>query len=369
MAKLPRYVQQRVSPSGDISFRFNPPAPLVNADVVKRVELSSDEKEMRKQARQFNRMIDDYRATLPKIRRLYKNSTVADLVEFYYQSNDYAALRDSSKEDYRYCLHELCSAVGSRRFRSISSRVAKQLYEEWVKRGISFANHVATAASRVFNYAITMEEASLNPFNVIKRKQTVQRKTIWKHEHVIQFLDVAYTKYAYRSVGLIVHMAYEWCQRIGDMRMLTWSSIDFDAKQLHLEQSKRRARVYLPISDDLLYMLEQQKKDFGFQQYVAPAPTPSVGAYHPFKMDQLSHVGRDIMREAGLPDELRMMDLRRTGVTQMVDSGVPLPQIMSVTGHNSVVSVKPYIKHTFDSANNALSTRNVFVKPNSGAQA
>ena len=80
MAKLPRYVQQRVSPSGDISFRFNPPAPLVNADVVKRIELSSDEKEMRKQARQFNRMIDDYRATLPKVRRLYKNSTVADLV-------------------------------------------------------------------------------------------------------------------------------------------------------------------------------------------------------------------------------------------------------------------------------------------------
>jgi len=48
---------------------------------------------------------------------------------------------------------------------------------------------------------------------------------------------------------------------------------------------------------------------------------------------------------------------------------VPLPQIMSVTGHNSIVSVKPYMKHTFDSANNALTTRNVTVKLDTGIQA
>ena len=67
------------------------------------------------------------------------------------------------------------------------------------------------------------------------------------------------------------------------------------------------------------------------------------------------------MRLAKLDEELRLMDLRRTGVTQMVDRGVPLPQIMSVTGHTHVASVKPYMKHTFESANNALTQRNMSV--------
>jgi len=67
------------------------------------------------------------------------------------------------------------------------------------------------------------------------------------------------------------------------------------------------------------------------------------------------------MRLAGLSEDLRLMDLRRTGVTQMDQKGVPINQIMSVTGHNHMASVKPYLKHSYDSANNALTMRNVSV--------
>ena len=364
MAKLPRYVQQRVSPSGDITYRYNPPQKWVDAGIVERGELPKDIREVRKVVREYNKRIDEYREEQSKIVKLYKNSTVKDLVDFYYQSNDFNMLRDTTKVDYRYCLSELCAVMGDRQYLTVTSKVAKQAYEEWVKRGVSFANHVATASSRVFNYAITMEEAVLNPFANIKRKQPKQRKVVWEHEHVLSFLEVAYSKYEYRNVGLIVQMAYEWCQRLGDMRMLKWDSIDMDAKQLYLEQSKRRSEVFLPISDDLLYMLQQQKEDFGFQQYVAPHPMPTGGVFEPYRMERLSKVGRHVMRQAGLPEELRLMDLRRTGVTQMVDKGVPLPQIMSVTGHNHVNSVRPYMKHTFESANSALTQRNVCVKSN-----
>ena len=44
MQMLPRYVQQRVSPSGDISYRFNPPQMLIDAGVVERYELGTDPK-------------------------------------------------------------------------------------------------------------------------------------------------------------------------------------------------------------------------------------------------------------------------------------------------------------------------------------
>ena len=63
------------------------------------------------------------------------------------------------------------------------------------------------------------------------------------------------------------------------------------------------------------------------------------------------------MTSAGLSNELRLSDLRRTGTVEMVDAGVSMGNIMSVTGHANPQSVKPYMKNTFTSANLALQAR------------
>ena len=293
-----------------------------------------------------------------------KMVSINDLVQLYYRSNDFDMLRDTTKNDYKYFLGVVSASVGNEKFTGFTSRKAKWAYEEWVRRGVSFANHVATCASRVFNYAVEMEYAMQNPFTSIKRKPEIKRKVVWKHGDVIKFLDVAYSDFTTRNIGLIIQMTYEWCQRIGDMRTLEWEDIDFDDKVLTLEQSKRRAEVFLPISDDLMSMLHEQHKDFGFQRYVAPHVTPTRGVFYPYAMQRFSKNGRAVMRKAGLSERLRLMDLRRTGVVQMVDKGVPLTNIMAVTGHANVASVKPYLKNTYTSANEALTRRNVSVQSN-----
>ena len=283
--------------------------------------------------------------------------TVQQLIDKYYTSNDFKMLRDRTKKDYQYFLGVMCDSFGDVNFDKLSSKQAKHAYEEWVERGISFANHICTVSSIVYRYAIDMEYATVNPFASVKRKTPIQRKVVWTEGDVGNFLDTAYSEFQWRSLGLIVHMAYEWCQRLGDMRLLTWDNFDLDERKLYLEQSKRRAEVTLPIEDDLLEMLVQQEQDFGFQPYVVPRTTPVQGQYHPYSMERLSKAGRAVMRQAGLSEELRLMDLRRTGTTQMVEAGVPMGQIMSVTGHSNPQSVKPYMKNTFASANNALTTR------------
>ena len=361
MPILPRYVQERVSPSGDISYRFNPPQILVDEGIVKRESYGSDLKQVRKIVKQHNDSIDKWRQEQLEIVTVKPSSKVTDLINYYYQSNDFNMLRDTTKVDYRYFLTILHQTMGWRKYDKITSKIAKQAYEDWVKRGISFANHAATCASRVYNYAIQMEHATQNPWTNIKRKNTVQRKVTWSHGEVIKFLDMAYTDFEYRNIGLIVQMVYEWCQRLGDMRTLRWDNIDFTYGRLELEQSKRRAEVNLPISDNLLHMLKEQQEDFGFQEYVAPHPRPMDGKYNPYAMERLSKVGRRVMRLAGLPEELRLMDIRRTGVTQMDKKGVSINQIMSVTGHTHMASVKPYLKHSYTSANNALTMRDVSV--------
>ena len=283
--------------------------------------------------------------------------TVEELVNTYYSSNNYSMLRERSQKDYRYFLGILVAEFGDCDYDSVTSKQAKHAYEEWVKRGITFANHVCTVSSLIYRYAIDMEYATINPFANIKRKTPIQRKVVWTEDDVRKFLDMAYSQFEWRSIGLIIHMAYEWCQRLGDMRLLQWSNIDLENRKLFLEQSKRRAQVTLPIDADLHEMLVEQENDFGFQPYVAPRVLPVGGEYHPYSIERLSKAGRAVMREAGLDEKLRLMDLRRTGTTQMVEAGVPMGQIMSVTGHSNPQSVKPYMKNTYASANNALTTR------------
>ncbi len=286
------------------------------------------------------------------------------LIKKYYSSNDFNMLRDKSKQDYKYFLNILSKEFGSQTCEQITSKQAKHSYEEWVKRGITFANYLCTCSSRVFRYGIDMEYVTNNPFGNIKRKTPIQRKVVWTRENIKQFLDACYSDFDYRNIGLIVQMAYEWCQRIGDMRLLKWNSFDFDSQKLHLEQSKKRAEVFLPISDNLFEMLQQQKEEFGFQEYVAPRVKPIGGVYEPYGLTYLSKMGRKAINMANLPSELRLMDIRRTGTTEMVEAGVPMGQIMSVTGHTNPQSVKPYMKNTFESANNALTTRNMYGKSN-----
>ena len=281
----------------------------------------------------------------------------------YYSSHDYKHLRNETKAQYIYCLtNSMATSVddvvlGEVDVSKMSTKQAKLAYDQWCDRGISTANHIMAVTRIVYNYAVRMEHCNVNPFATVRRRATQPRKVVWTKDDVKKLLDAAYSDFSTRNIGLIAHMAYEWCQRVGDMRLLTWDTIDFETRRVVILQSKRNAQVELPIDDDLLDMLIQQEQDFGFQQYVAPKPTSFKGVYHPYTVQKLPLYARKLMNDAGLSKELRLSDLRRTGVTEMVDAEVGIGQIMSVTGHANPQSVKPYLKNTYASANNALTAR------------
>jgi hypothetical protein len=105
-------------------------------------------------------------------------------------------------------------------------------------------------------------------------------------------------------------------------------------------------------------MLEQQHKDFGWQQYIAPSPLrDGKGGLIPYNPAQLARIGGAIMDVAGVPKDVFLMDLRRTAVTEMIEAEVPLPNIMAMTGHATPQSVAPYMKHTLKGATVAARMR------------
>ena len=295
-----------------------------------------------------------------------EHMNINNLADKYYLSNDFSTLADKTKVDYQYCSGILLATkvdgkcMAEIRLTKMSGAIARRAYENWLGRGVYLANAVTAVARKMYSFGMEMGYAETNPFSTFKRKTPHSRNTMWQKEQVVQFLDVAYSDFKYRNIGLIVQMAYEWCQRVGDMRMLQFSNIDYDKSVLNLQQSKRRSVVHLPISLDLLEMLVQQREEYNFQPYVAPHHKPVRGIYKPYSMVRLSKVGRRVMELAKIPNELRLMDLRRTGTTEMVEAGVSMGQIMSVTGHANPQSVKPYMKNTYDSANNALTLRKTY---------
>jgi len=270
----------------------------------------------------------------------------------------------ASQDQYRYWLRVLCDtafvdrSVGQLKYRQLTTPQAQMIYDTLSDRGITFANRITGVTRKMFNYAKKYGIVDNNPWSSIQTLTPKPRKVMWQPQDIQRFLKIAYSRFETRSVGLIAQMAYEWAQRIGDMRVLTWDSIDFENKVLNLEQSKRRAVVHLPISDDLMYMLNQQNGEFDWQPYVAPnLNSKDVDGYNPYNIYNISRVAKRILSEAGLNEGLRLSDLRRTATTEMVEAGVGIVQIMQVTGHQSPQSVTPYMKNTLTGATNALTLR------------
>ena len=291
-------------------------------------------------------------------------STLHNLVDYYLHSPQFLALRGRTQKDYEYSLGRAMQTqitptktLGDIKLNNLGVSECKMAYQQWVTKGVRMANVMAMVTSLVLNIGEELELIVRNPMRSVKKMVEGQRKVMWTTNQVRAFLDTAYGEYKWRSIGLIVHMAYEFAQRVGDMRCLKWDNINFETQRLDLEQSKKRAEVHLPIEDNLFSMLQKQHEDFSFQEYVAPHPQPRSGTYKIYHLNEVSRMVNQVKQSAGLPKELTAMDMRRTAITEMVEAGVDTTQIMAVSGHNSPNSMKPYIKHTFNSANNALSKR------------
>ena len=289
--------------------------------------------------------------------------TLEELCNFYRNSDVYRRLSSSSQKDYdNHLSATLITPVEGKmlreyRCKNLKVRHIQQAYDQWLQVGTRTANYRRSVLSAAWKHAMRHDVFIHNPIALVQTVTEKPRRVHWSREQVSIFLDTAYSDFRWRSIGLIVHMAYDWGQRVGDVRLLTWDSLDLNECRIDLTQNKRNAEVHLPISQGLCAMLRQQKEEFGFQEYVVPRVKPRAGAYTPYDKEEISlHINK-ILEEANLPKELTAMDLRRTAVTEMMEGGVDLAGIMQVTGHQNTASVKPYMVNTYSGASKALAAR------------
>ena len=292
-----------------------------------------------------------------------QSAKLLEIAEFYLNSEAFKRLKAKTQKDYESHLKAIVNtvvegkALGVYHNKSIKVRHLTAAYEQWLQSGVRSANYRKTVLSACWNHSMRYDVMIHNPVSLVQTQKTDRRTVMWTREYVKRFLDEAYADFNYRSIGLIVHMAYEWGQRVGDMRLLKWECLDLSECRLDIKQSKRGAEVHLPISKNLCQMLQAQQKDFGFQEYVAPRVKPRSGAFTPYDLEEISPSINRLLDKANLPRELTAMDLRRTAVTEMLEAGVDIAGIRQVTGHKNMQSVVPYMINTFSGASKALSAR------------
>ena len=359
MQSLPRYVC--IDAKG--TYRYNPPSESVKAGVVVRCTMPEYDM-MVAHAAEHNEILDVWKKEQRHLLNLSTKSVMSSLIKSYVQSIGFNKLSKKSKADYVYYMKQWYKdrlggvPFENARIGEIVTPMCQKVYDVHASHSVSFANHTLSVYKLLFNYAIRNGFTKFNPFNKVLKRSDKPRRIVWDRTHLSMFMDTAFSKFEWRSLGLIVCMAHEWGQRMGDMRLLKWSSYDLETGVLRLEQSKRRARVTIPTSKDLQDMLVQQHGEYGWQQFIAPTTrADGAGGLAPYTLDNLSRAGGVVMQAAGLPDELQLMDLRRTAITEMVEAGVPLSNIMALSGHATPGSLAPYIKNTLRSASMAQQMR------------
>mgnify|MGYP003114421658 FL=1 len=348
---------------GGTSWMFVPPEDVARAGVLS-TRTFRDGRTARHEIPKLIALVDSFRRGEIVVGRCGPSSTLSQVLDYYLNTKHFNSLSYNTQKNYEYNLKSICAgavfnkSVGNIPLNKLNTNICTEMYDQWEATvSTDHANQLARIFSVLINYCISMELMMYNPMKNVKKRSHTPRSIIWTNEQVELFLDTAFSKYKWRNVGLLVLFAYEWGQRPVDIRNLTWDSIDFTKKTVTITQSKRGATVELPIDDRLMEMLEQQDTDWGWQQYVVPCQRASDNAYRPLSVVQMNYLVGEVKDACDLPSELRVGDLRKTAIVEMIKGGAEAMQVMSVTGHKNITSLNPYLKHNLETATEALDRR------------
>ena len=131
--------------------------------------------------------------------------------------------------------------------------------------------------------------------------------------------------------------------RRGELLGLKWEDIDLDRGNLRVKRQIARidgeiveaplktknAYRTLPLAEDTVDVLQQQKKKVGSSPWVFPSPTGG-----PISPDSVLHMLHRVLKRAGLP-RVRFHDLRHTFATLALQNGVDIKTVSGMLGHFS----------------------------------
>jgi integrase len=363
---------------GRFVYFWMPPVSLQKAGVFRHTTLGTDFDIAVAKAREWNAKLDAYRdvnkCAKPTLGSVIP-MTVADLFRKYEISPRFARYVRRTRQDYTcfYRQIEIMSTDDNLMFghlpiSNVSKQIAYSIYEQYVlSHGHDSANKAMSACQAAFGYGmLKFEEISLNPFLRLHKFSPPPRRQRWTDVQLSTFITKA-KKMGYASVALCALLCMELVQRPGDILSLKWSAYDERERTWHIRQTKCGAVVCVPETKRLRAALRSaqrlaMKSSNGDISGLLVCPTKTGKRW---QRRNFTGTVRRIAAAAGLPIDLQIRDLRRTGATEAASAGATPLELMAIGGWANQASIRPYLVQTLEQAASVQAKRDAYRRSHS----
>ena len=215
------------------------------------------------------------------------------------------------------------------RLREISRQLIEDFRQKRLEEGASPAevNREVAVLRHCLNYAVKLEVLSVNPASNLGALP--EREDVW------YFLSREEAKRLLEALNPTVRPIFEFALatglRISNVLNLKWSQVKLQERKLVIpaSEAKSKKELVLPISDWALKILQQQVSKTEHHEYVFARKDgrPYRYLYGSFK---------NALKRAGLPETIRIHDLRHTFASWAVQAGVDFRILKELLGHRTL---------------------------------
>jgi len=170
-----------------------------------------------------------------------------------------------------------------------------------------------------------------------------------------------------RTMRTTVYGTSPTARRILNMR---WGAYEERNRTWYIRQTKRGAVVRVPETQRLKTALLSAKqiameKSTGDINELLVCPTVTGKRW---QRRNFTGAVRRIAKVAGLPDDLQIRDLRRTGATEAASAGATSLELMAIGGWANQASIRPYLVQTVEQAATVQAKRDSYRRRQSRAR-
>ena len=375
MIKAP-YVRPRMIGNEKV-FSVRPTPALLNAFPFLKFKTYTDKREANALGHEWKRNYEAWKLHREVIGEI-DPASVRALVDEWKNSMAFSTSRlsDSTRRSYLHHLSYLMEIplttvlFGEMLVSEVDGDYADELFE-YIQDEISThkAHHCVKVLKLVWKKALKGAKSKLlykapgNVFREVECPALPPRRVMWEIDQIkgmIKYCD----DMGYPSMGTMITMCYEFCQRPVDVRKFKWSNIEGKTGVSSFVQQKTGKDMAIGMTKDLKHRISLHTRrntdDFIFA-YEATGK--------PFTADRCNKVFRKLADGYGLPivplynqfnkdgsqkvSNMWLADLRRTGATNASRAGCTDRELMALTGHKNPKMLVVYAVEGEIESNNA----------------
>jgi integrase len=266
---------------------------------------------------------------LPSIRVLGADATVGDIINQYYVSARWRALKKNTQKSQKSHFEWIRRHIGNIKIRLVARKHIKALLQIKADESPGGVKNVLARLKMIFSIVVDDEIIERDPTQSIKPPQYhSEGHHTWTEDEIKQY-------YATHPVGTTARLAVDLLlytgQRLSDTIQLGRQHVNDGF--INLKQDKTNTRLALFVHPDL-------------SKIIAASPTGELTFLvskrgRPFSVDSFGKFFRRMCDRAGLP-HCTAHGLRKAAARRLAEAGCTEKQIMSITGHKTSGEVIRY---------------------------